>query len=412
MSKPSTSVMLRRRNRCPVGLPDRLRDDLRYGPRWRSGFMGGPRIHVVHVAPTGFGEEGLFGGGERYPLELARAVAGLDGVTCELVTFGPRAATFHDDTNPHLRVRVVKSLGHLGHHPAHPVAPGLVAGLRDADVVHTHQIRSTPSRVAAIVRRLQRRRVVVTDHGLAGSDWRGIVPSLFDQLLAVSRYSASLLDVPADNTHVIYGGADPDRFAPDRRELRRGVLFVGRLTPHKGIDRLLQALPHEANLTIAGTAGHDREPPERDYPMYLRRLAAGPDVQFLTGVDDLALAGLYRQAAVVAVPSVHVTCYGRVIEVSELLGLSTIEAMASGTPVVASRLGGLSELVVDGETGYLVTPGDIAELHDRLRELLDNPRLATRMGDNARSLVLDRYTWNRTAQRCITAYHQLEADPA
>ena len=195
----------------------------------------------------------------------------------------------------------------------------------------------------------------------------------------------------------MYGGADPELFAPHPSESRRGVLFVGRLTPHKGVDRLIRALPPGASLTIAGTGGHDANPPERDYPEFIAALAEGRDVSFRAAVDDGELAGLYRRAEVVAVPSVSMTCYGRSVAVSELLGLSTIEAMASATPVVASRIGGLAELVVDGETGYLVEPGDVAELRARWLSCWPIRRRARRMGDDARALALERYTWDACA---------------
>jgi glycosyltransferase involved in cell wall biosynthesis len=357
------------------------------------------------VAPTPFGHDGLFGGGERYPLELARAIARIPGVRCELVTFGRHREIRRDSSG--LRVRVLATRWHRRGHPAHPVAPRLITSLGDADVVHTHHLRSTSSRVAGLLGRVRRRATVVTDHGLGGGDWFGLLPRLFDRLLAVSRYSASLLDFPPAKTTVVYGGADPRRFAPTAGGPRKGVLVVGRLTPHKGIDRLITALPPSASLTIAGTGGHDRDPPERDYPNHLRLLARGRDVRFAGAVDDAALAALYRRAAVVAVPSVDVTCYGRTIAVSELLGLAAIEAMASGTPVVASRLGGLGEIVVDGETGFLVQPGDTDELGARLHELLADSTSARRMGDAARRLVLERYTWDACARRCLDAYREL-----
>jgi glycosyltransferase involved in cell wall biosynthesis len=185
------------------------------------------------------------------------------------------------------------------------------------------------------------------------------------------------------------------------------VLFVGRLTPHKGIDRLLRALPAGAALRIAGSGGHDRRLPERDYPALLRRLAAGRDVAFLGPVPDASLPGLYRGAAVLALPSLDRTCYGRHVLVSELLGLAAIEAMASGTPVVASRIGGLAEVVVDGETGFLVPPGDVAALGEGLSRLLSDRRLAGRLGANARDLVLDRFTWRACAERCLATYRTL-----
>ena len=248
---------------------------------------------------------------------------------------------------------------------------------------------------------------MVTDLGLGGGEWFGLLPHLFDRLLAVSRYSAALLDFPPAKTTIVYGGADPLRFAPRADEARDGVLAVGRLTPHKGFDCAITALPPGATLTIAGTAGHDPDPPERDYPDHLRQLATGRDVRFAREVDDTELAGLYRRAAVLVMPSVEVTCYGRTVAVSELLGLTAIEAMASGTPVVASRLGGLAEVVVDGETGFLVEPGNTIQLRARIEELLNDPQRARRMGDAARRLVIDRFTWDACARRCVDAYRQV-----
>jgi glycosyltransferase involved in cell wall biosynthesis len=96
------------------------------------------------------------------------------------------------------------------------------------------------------------------------------------------------------------------------------------------------------------------------------------------------------------------------VPVSELLGLTALEAMASGTPVVASRIGGLAEVVVDGETGFLVAPGDLAALHDRLALLLSDPGLAARLGANARDLVVERFTWRACAERCLAAYETLD----
>ena len=247
----------------------------------------------------------------------------------------------------------------------------------------------------------------VTDHGLAGGSWAGLVPRLYDRFLVVSAFSARELEAPAARTRIIYGGADPIRFAPDPDLRRRGVLFVGRLTPHKGVDRLIDALPEQAELRVVGSGGHDPDPPESDYPSLLRRLAAGHLVEFLGAVDDGELAALYRAAQVLALPSVEVTCYGREVAVSELLGLAAIEAMASGTPVVASRIGGLPEVVEDGITGFLVEPGDVEELRSRLAQVLGDRQLAGRLGRNARARFLETFTWEACAGRCLAAYSEL-----
>ncbi|MDQ3876161.1 MAG: glycosyltransferase family 4 protein [Actinomycetota bacterium] len=360
-------------------------------------------MRVVHVAPTPFGAGGIFGGGERYPLELARALAGR--IDCELVTFGP-PTTIREAGG--LVVRVLRPLAHLGH-PAHPLAAGLPAAVAQADVVHTHHLRSAPSRIAALVAQAGGRPAVVTDHGLQGGTWGGLLLRLFDRFLTVSAYSAGELRAPPARTRVVYGGVDVERYRPDPDGPRRGVLFVGRLTPHKGVDRLIRALPPGAALAVVGSSGHDRKPPERDYPALLRRLARGRSVRFLGAVPDAELPGLYRRAAVLALPSVHVTCYGRIIAVSELLGLAVLEAMASGTPVVCSRIGGLPEIVEDGVTGFLVEPGDVDHLRERLAALLGDRALAARIGRNARERVLERFTWDACAERCLAAYAEVLA---
>jgi glycosyltransferase involved in cell wall biosynthesis len=360
-------------------------------------------MRVVHVAPTPFGSAGIFGGGERFPLELARELA--RHVDCELISFGQAPRAWTDRSG--LRLRILRSLVRIGGHPAHPLAVGLGRALAQADVVHTHHLKSAPSRLAALhasVRGIPR---VVTDHGLDGGDWGGLLPRLYDRFLTVSAYSARRLAVPAARTRVVYGGADPGRFSPDPGAPRRGVLFVGRLTPHKGADRLIDALPEEAELRLVGSGGHDRRTPEREYPNLLRRLAARRRVEFLGAVPDAQLPALYRGAQVLAVPSVHVTCYGRVVSVSELLGLAAIEAMASGTPVVASGLGGLPEVVDDGVTGFLVEPGNVAELRARLAQVLGDRGLAARLGRNGRERALELFTWEACAERCLAAYAEL-----
>jgi glycosyltransferase involved in cell wall biosynthesis len=362
-------------------------------------------VRVVHVAPTpfggapGFGHGGLLGGGERYPVELARALS--RHVECELLTFGRRSAVWREPGG--LRVRVLRRFGLLHGHPAHPVAPQLAWSLRGAEIVHTHHLRCAPSRVASAAAAVAGQHRVTTDHGLGAGRLGGV---LFERFLTVSRFSALTLGVPAERTRVIYGGADPVRYRPGDDD-RRGVLYLGRITPHKGLDRLLRALPPGASLTVAGSVGHDPRPPERDYPALLRRLAVGRDVRFTGPVSEDDLPLLHRRAAVFVLPTVEVTCYGRPVAITELLGLSVLEAMASGTPVVASRTGGLPEVVHDGETGFLVAPGDEEQLKDRLQALLGDPALARHMGAAARELVLSRFTWEQTAQRCLAAYAEL-----
>lgn len=359
-------------------------------------------MRVIHVSPTAFGGNGLFGGGERYPVELARALA--QHVECKLVTFGPRAASYRDGP---LDVRVLERSVLLRGHPAHPVARGLIPALEGADVIHAHHVRAFPSRVAAVTAYLRKQPRVATDHGLGSGRSPALDAHMFDRFLTVSRYSAATLSSPPGKTSVIYGGADTYRFHPGGEQPRAGVLFVGRLTPHKGIDRLIAALPEGASLTLAGTFGHDREPPERGYESLLRSLALGRDVRFAGPVAEDRLPALYRQARLLVLPSVDETCYGKHVAIPELLGLALLEAMASGTPVIASKVGGLPEVVADGATGFVVEAGNVEELRARIEELLRDDRLHAQMSQNARDHVVANFTWSRCADRCLSVYEEL-----
>jgi glycosyltransferase involved in cell wall biosynthesis len=91
----------------------------------------------------------------------------------------------------------------------------------------------------------------------------------------------------------------------------------------------------------------------------------------------------------------------------EAFGNVAVEAMACGVPVIAYRRGGPAEIVVDGETGFLVEPGDVAALRMRLTDVLADPARAGAMGDAARARAVARFTWDECARRCLDAYREL-----
>ncbi len=197
---------------------------------------------------------------------------------------------------------------------------------------------------------------------------------------------------------VIYGGVDSDRFRPGRTPKTNSVLFVGRILPHKGVDYLIRATTADMRLDVVGRV-HDE-----DYYSYLVRLSQGKPVKFWSRVSDQQLISMYQEASVTVLPSVYNTCHGDHTEVPELLGLTVLESMACGTPVIATRVGSLPEVVEDGVTGYLVPPNDPAALRSKIEFLLANPGVAERMGRAGRQRVLEHFTWDRAVDRCLAAY--------
>jgi len=130
--------------------------------------------------------------------------------------------------------------------------------------------------------------------------------------------------------------------------------------PHKGIDRIIRALPSGLKLRVVGRVYHE------EYHTLLRQLAEGKDVEFISGADDDRLVSIYQQASLFVQASCVRDVYGNVAAKTELMGLTTLEAMACGLPVIVSADGGsLPELVTDTRFGAVFK--DEADLASLLR---------------------------------------------
>ncbi len=254
---------------------------------------------------------------------------------------------------------------------------------------------------------------VAERHGLVGAAARAAfrraqwVTACSDDL---SRRAVALGADPATIETVPYG-VESARFAPSadirgrvRSELRVGdaplVFSAGRLVSKKGFEYLIDATAFLAKrfpgirLVIAGD-GDLRNALER------RALALGDAVILLGSRTQDDVGRLAAAADVVAVPSVH-DSQGNV----DGLPNFALEAMATGTPVVATRVGGLPDAIQDGVTGRLVPERDARALADAIGSLLANPEQARRVGDAARAAVIRQFGWDRVAERFELAYER------
>jgi len=230
-----------------------------------------------------------------------------------------------------------------------------------------------------------------------------------------------LYKVDTSNTEVIPPGVDTSHFYPipiDEAKAYIGVppeqnllLFVGRIEPLKGIDTLLEAMAllkeegvlqeHPVSLMVIGgepNAGSEDMAAEMARLKGLcESLGMGDLVTFLGKRDQDTLQYYYSAAEIVVVPSHY-----------ESFGLVALEAMACGTPVVASETGGLVFLVRDGETGFHVPAGDAKALADRLQTLIQDEVLRARLGRQAAEYAKD-YDWSVVADHIMSLYNNVLA---
>jgi glycosyltransferase involved in cell wall biosynthesis len=352
---------------------------------------------VLHIVSALFGsDDGITGGAERYAFELARYMA--NEAPTRLLTFGERERR---ERNGNLCVRVIGQPWYVKGQRNNPIAPALFTEIRNADVVHCHQRHVLASSLAALFCRLIRRRVFVTELGGGGWDLSAYINTerWYDGHLHISAYSRYIYRHDQLNSaRVILGGVDIEKFSPMEVKRRATVVYSGRLLPHKGIDILIKAMPSDVELDIIGRVFAPT------YLADLRRLAVGKRVNFHHDYDDVKLVEAYRTAACVVLPSVYKTMYGDETVVPELLGQTLLEGMACASPAVATSVASLPEVVVHGETGFIVPPNDPEALRERIRWLLDHPREAASIGAAGRRRVLKHFTWPAVVLRCLEAY--------
>jgi glycogen synthase len=229
-----------------------------------------------------------------------------------------------------------------------------------------------------------------------------------DAVIAVSRDMKEdvlkAYPIPASKVAVIHNGVDPDKYYPRdgleslaKFSIRKPfVFFVGRLSHQKGIFDLLAAMDHvpKGTTLVLATGKPDTPGIEVDLRAALK---SRHDVVWIQDMlEDHDLVNLYNEAAVFACPSVY-----------EPFGIINLEAMACETPVVATRVGGIKEVVVDGETGLLVPPGEPVKLGGALTRILEDPATAAKMGEEGRRHVLEHFTWDRIAVKTLELYRSL-----
>jgi glycosyltransferase involved in cell wall biosynthesis len=254
---------------------------------------------------------------------------------------------------------------------------------RDANVVHIHWLLASPLGLLCgkpWILTLQGTPTAgrFEDHGhLRKARWiMGPIIRRADAVICVSQRLTDAVCALGGNGHFIPNGTRvPDQVGDEAEPAE--ILYAGRMVEEKGIRELAVAA-NGLNLVVAG-----------DGP--LRHLL--PQSIGLQPHDELEK--LYNRAAIQVLPSY-----------SEGLPVVCIEAMAHGRPVVGSDVAGIAELIVDGETGYLVPPRDPSRLRDALLKLLDDKDLRRRMGLAGRDRIRELCSWEKVAPATIGLYEK------
>jgi len=289
------------------------------------------------------------------------------------------------------------------------------------DLIHSHWI--LPQGFFAVRQARQANLpVVLTAHAgdifpLRRPGLRALLRYTLERAAAVTANSrataAELLQVaPGISPAVIPMGVDLERFSPrpeQARALRQAlapngslILHVGRFAPKKGQTYLLRAMPHilqrrpEARLALIGFG-----PLQPALQSEARSLGLGERVHFIGKVPHEEMPDYFAAADVFVLPSI-VSPSGD----TEGLGVVLLEALAAGTPVVASRVGGIPDIVRDGETGLLVEEKQPEALAKAILQLLEQPALGRRLIEEGRRHIEQFFSWPGVARRFESLFEQ------
>ena len=254
-----------------------------------------------------------------------------------------------------------------------------------------------------------------TEPSMRSSIERKIVASS-DRIIASTRHEygslVSLYQADQDRIRVVPAGVDLDMFQPGDQRRARGklglngeriVLYVGRMDAIKGLDVLIHSVasmetPCNLKVLVIGGSKQDRE--FNNAQKLVNALEVADKIDLLGTLEHELLPLYYQAADVCVVPSYY-----------ESFGLVALESMACGTPVVASRVGGLQAVVKDNQSGYLVPWHCPDAFAGRLEILLTSDSLRKSLGKQARELA-KRLSWKATASSIVDVYAELGVAPA
>ena len=208
----------------------------------------------------------------------------------------------------------------------------------------------------------------------------------------------------ASKSQTVYNGVDGSLFRPDGEPDDPPILYVGRVEERKGVDVLVDAFEKviapqhpTARLRIVGPHSYWDAQPSPFYRALAGRCAANPRIELRgPSYDDRELAAVYRDSAVTVVPSTF----------PEALGLTALEAQASGVPVVVSDAGGLPETVSPGKSGIVFENRNLGQLGEAVLSILRNRDRRLDMGRAARHWAMQTFSWDVIAAQLESVYQE------
>lgn len=280
--------------------------------------------------------------------------------------------------------------------------------LKHYDIVHFHEVNDLSFPLFA---RLVRKPKIIHCHGIDTQFFKRyylskiLLKHLANLYISISRQmTEDLFELGINRNKIVYlpNGVDTNLFAPQGRKQVNLLLFVGRLEANKGLHVLVKSLRHlekSVCLAIIGPASWDRE-------YYLGLLESikkenqkgKHEIVYLGAMDQTNIIKWYQKASLFVLPSFR-----------EGFPVTTLEALSCETPVIATPVGGIPEVVKDYENGILIPQNDPVALARAIQYLLENKEVRTKFGREGRKRIIKHYSLEASVKKLCGIYKQLNS---
>lgn len=375
-------------------------------------------MEVVQVCPLFFP---YLGGIETHVREISKRLVKL-GINVQVYSTDPSGKLPKKENIDGIEVHRFRSFAPNSLYYFSPSLYFELRKLKQAKLIHVHSYPDFPSLAAALAKGSIRKPIVHTPHYwgslhvMGTSMWRTLAKnsynrlfgkytfSKFNKIVSVSEFEKEILvrkfGLDENQIKSIPNGVDTEEIKDTTRK-NTGVstlLYVGRLEKYKGVSFLINIFPKiksffpEARLIIVGKGSYKAE-----LISLANNLGVQDSTEFLEDVPEEKLRQLYLSSSLFVTLSQY-----------EALPVALLEAMAHGLPVIATKVGGVPEVIQSGENGFLLDyPPNEKTLINRVKSLLENTETLSKVGSRARQTILSRFSWDDIAQNLLNLYQEI-----
>ena len=294
------------------------------------------------------------------------------------------------------------------------IAPSMLFSLfkkiKDFDIIHAHSHLFFSTNLTTFVKKFKKTPLIITNHGLVSQTAPINLQKIFLSTIAKWTFinadavicytpemkkEMEIWGIPSNNVHVIHNGVNVEHFRPLDENKEYDIIWIGRYVPGKGVEYLINSIS-ELQKEIKGlkVLMIGSGPLKKNIDKMVSEMDLTNHINFIEKISNIDLPVYYNKSKIFILTSLE-----------EGVPRTLLEAMSCGLPVVCSNLPQLKKLV-EG-CGILVPKKDISYIVNVITEIMNNHELAKKLGQNARSRVLEEYSWDDTVNKTLRLYEEL-----